>query len=229
MPEPKKKKIMVQLWNIISEGLDKQFSSLHLKRDAYLNSLFAREIERLATEVTSRNSDAVRQRFNERKLPNRVKLTMELDEIVVVRIDDVLSHKNIPRDAFVNRVLFFLLAKKPVLESLAISFKNPSEAVVNPLDGVRSLLADPLSHIRHGNDGRFYTLAPFPDGPILPKGPNLFALNVAIPEEDWHAMNAIDDNFLSEPTARLDEVASTSRAEKPASSMAEVFARNIPR
>lgn len=198
MPERTKKKIMVQLWKPIYEGIYHQFSALHIKRDSYLSDLLTQEIEKLVSEVMFRNSDAVRARFDERKLPDRVKLTIELDVTLVARIDKVLNDKNIPRDSFVNRVLFFLLAKKPFLDNLCIQYKSRSEAVANPLEGALGFLADPFSHIRSCNNGRFYSLVNFPDCPIIAKGPNLFALNAAISEEDWQAMNVSEDNFIAE-------------------------------
>lgn len=225
MPETKKKKIMVQLWSFILQAMEREFTSLHLKRDSYLNDLLSREIEKLDSEVTFRNSDAVRARFNERKLSNRVKLTIELDVALVARIDKVLIDKNIPRDSFLNRVLFFLLAKKPLLDTLGLKCQSRSEAIANPLDGARGFLVNPFFHIRICNDGRFYTLACFPDGPLPPNGPNLFALNTAIYEQDWKLMNNSAEGFLAELTASTGNGVPTSNTKKPASSMAEVFAQ----
>jgi hypothetical protein len=124
-----------------------------------------------------------------------------LDEKLVTRIDEVLRAKNIPRDSFVNRVLFFLLAKRDFLENLAIKYESRTKAVVNPLDGTRALLSDPFSHIRAGNSGLFYTHPIFPDHAIplmaIPPEvpPNLFSLNVAISENDWQKMAINDDNL----------------------------------
>lgn len=225
MPEPKKKKIMVQLWSFILQSMEREFTSLHIKRDSYLNDLLSREIEKLDSEVTFRNSDEVRARFNERKLPNRVKLTIELDVALVARIDKVLNDKNIPRDSFVNRVLFFLLARKPLLDNLCIQYKSRSEAVANSLDGARGFLVDPFWHIRTSNHGQFYTLAHFPDCPFIAKGPNLFALNVAISEQDWKMMNISGEDFLAKLTASTGNGAPTSNTKKPTSSMTEAFAQ----
>jgi hypothetical protein len=205
MSEAKKKKIMVQIWDQSFAAMNREFALLHLKRDSYWNTLLSSEIERLDSEVTFRNSDAVRARFNERKLPNRKKLTIELDARLVARIDEVLDAKNIARDAFMNRVLFFLLSRKPLLDELGIQYKDRSEAVANSLEGARSMLTDPFSPIRTANDGRFYTLACFPDGPFQLKGPNLFALNTVIDEQAWQAMNYGSDNFFAKLGAYTDE------------------------
>ena len=90
---------MVQLWGPLAKAIDRDFKALNIKRDRYLNDLFRSEIEELAKEVSFRNSDAVRARMQEQKIPDRVKLTIELDEEVIERIDAVLAEKNIPRDS----------------------------------------------------------------------------------------------------------------------------------
>ena len=195
MSKPGKKRIMVQIWKTLADAINRDFRAMHIKRDGYLNDLFAREIEALDGEVTFRNSDEVRERLQSRTLPSRVKLTLELDETVSARIDDVLKAKNIPRDSFVNRVLFFLLAKQSHLDNLGIEFDSESPATAKPLADARGFLLHPFEHIRYKNDGRFYTLACFRDGPFGKDGPNLFALNTAISEEDWQFFNLSFDDF----------------------------------
>lgn len=188
----------MQLWGTLAKAIDRDFKALHIKRDGYLNDLFAREIEELAREVTFRNSDDVRERIRNRALPNRVKLNLDLDETIVARIDEVLKERNIPRDSFVNRVLFFLVAKKSHLDALDIEYEKDSEASAKPLDDARGFLHNPFFHIRSQNDGCFYTLSCFPDAPFGRNGPNLFAMNTAISEQDWAVMNINSDELLTE-------------------------------
>jgi hypothetical protein len=188
--KPGKKRIMVQLWETLAKAIDRDFKALNLKRDRYLNDLFGKEIEELAKEVGFRNSDAVRARLQEQKLPNRVPLTVELDETLVKRIDEVLNERNIPRDSFVNRVLFFLVAKQSMLERLGIEFERRGLPVsAKPLADALGYLYDPFFHIRSANNGLFYTLSCFHASSFGSKGPNLFALNVAIDEHTWELMN----------------------------------------
>jgi hypothetical protein len=190
--KPGKKRIMVQLWGSLATAIDRNLKSLHLKRDSYLNELFASEIERLAEEITFRNSDAVRERLRNRALPNKVKVNLELDEKLVNRIDEVLRERNIPRDSFVNRVLFFLVAKEPHLRSLGVDYEHDWKAGAKPLQDARGFLQDPFFHIRCANDDQFYSIAWFRDGAWGKDGPNLFALNTAISDEDWADLNAPD-------------------------------------
>ena len=196
--KPGKGRIMVQLWGTLAKAIDRDFKAMHIKRDGYLNELFRSEIEELDREVTFRNADAVRERIQGQKLPDRVKLTLELDETLITRMNAVLKEKNIPRDSFVNRVLFFLVAKKPLLDRLDIAYERHGDVSAKPLADAMGFLYDPFFHIRQANDGRFYTIACFHETAFGPNGPNLFALNTAVSVDEWAAMSMGADDLLAE-------------------------------
>ncbi|MES2944870.1 MAG: hypothetical protein V4772_18540 [Pseudomonadota bacterium] len=196
--KPGKKRIMVQLWRKVADAIDRDFKAMHIKRDGYLNDLFTREIENLDSEVKFRNSDKVRRHFRERPLPDRVKLNLDLDETLVQRMDEVLKQRNIPRDSFVNRVLFFLVATDAHLNFLDIEYEKETYATAKPIGDVKGLLLDPFFHIRSKNDGDFYTLTCFADAPFGKKGPNLFSLNVAISDEFWSLMTIDLEDLLGD-------------------------------
>lgn len=189
--KPGKRRIMVQIWRQLAEAVKRGFDRLHIKRDGYLNEIFKAEIEALDREVTFRNSDAVRARLQEVKLPNRVPQTIELDDAVIERMDTVLRAKNIPRDSFINRVLFFLVAPKHMIDRLCMDYEgNGDDGPLKPLDEAQSTLHNPFRRYRDANNGQFYTIACFHEASFGPAGPNLFALNTAISDEDWARFNA---------------------------------------
>lgn len=197
--KPGKGRIMVQVWDQIARAVTRDFKALHLKRNSYLNDLFQLEIERLVAEVQFQNPDGFHERLVQRQLPQneKVKWTLELDTEVIDRIGAVLADRHIPRDSFVNRVLFFLVANKRWLDRLGVAYERAGRVDAKPLKDVQGYLQDPFFHIREANDGLFYSLCWFPDSPIGTGGPNLFAFNVAIKPEDWEALNTeIDDSFL---------------------------------
>jgi hypothetical protein len=194
--KPGKSRIMVQLWGTLAKSIDKHFKEMHIKRDGYLNDLLTLEIERLAEEVHFRNPDEVRQRLRDRPLPDRVKLNLELDLTLIDRMNEVLKERNIPRDSFVNRVLFFLVAKDSHLDYLNIDYDKNSPATAKPLSDAKGFLFDPFFHIRGANDEAFYAMPWFADAPFGKNGPNLFGLNTAINEETWSLMTkGIEDLF----------------------------------
>lgn len=194
--KPGKKRIMVQLWGAIAKAVEREFRSLHIKRDSYLNELLETEITNLENEVTFPNLDEVRDRIQGRRLPDRKKVTLELDEVVVEHIDRVLKEKNIPRDSFINRVLFFLVAKESHLRYLGIGYDSSSQATAKPLADASGFLSDPFFHIRCCNENKFYTLYCFHDGPFGKNGPNLFALNTVISEEEWKIIKSVEDSGI---------------------------------
>jgi hypothetical protein len=193
--KPGKGRIMVQVWGQVAAAITRDFTALHLKRNGYLNDLFSLEIEELATEIQTPNPEGFYERLVSRKLPNRVKWTLELDEELIKRMDKVLTDRRIPRDAFVNRILFFLVAKKPWLDQLGVAYERKGEVTAKPLEDVRGFLQDPFFHIRSANDGRFYGLCWFPDRPLFKNVPNLFSLNVAMTEGEWADLNDDTDIF----------------------------------
>lgn len=191
--KPGKKRIMVQIWGTIAKAIEREFKSLHIKRDSYLNKLLRTEIEYLAEEVIFPNLDEVRKRIQDCKLPDRKKITLELDDDLVNRIDYVLKEKNIPRDSFINRVLFFLVAKESHLKYLGIDYDSDSETSASPLADANSFLCNPFFHIRSNNEEKFYTLYCF-HGQFGKNGPNLFSLNTVISEAEWNLIKSIENN-----------------------------------
>lgn len=176
---------MVQVWDKLDTAIRRDLNALHMKRDAYINELLTREIEELAKEVTLINSDEIRKLFRQRPLPNRKKVNLDLNEELVARMDEVLIARNIARDSFINRIFFFLVARDGHLEALGVDFEEEPSLKGKPLGIALEHLRDPLYRIRVANDGRFYTLSCFPDGPYFPGGPNLFSLNVAVTATQW--------------------------------------------
>jgi hypothetical protein len=180
-----KTKVMVQVWDVLAKAIRKNMLALHITRDTYLNELFQNEIERLASEVSFVTPPDARKRIKERlQILSRERMTIALDRDVAKRISHVLKERNISRDAFVNRVLFFLVAKPVHLKSLGIAYERSQEVEVKPLADARTFLHDPFFNIRTSNENFFYTLH-IPDGPLANNWPNLFGFNCAISPETW--------------------------------------------
>src|SRR6185437_966695 len=193
-----KTKMLVQVWDVLHKAVKRDLRSLHIMRDTYLNALFAREIEELEREVKFVLPDEVC-RYIKRRLRGlkRERVTIAVDRDVEGRLNRVLNERNIPRDAFVNRILFFLVAKPSHLRTLGIGYERRQEVVVKPLDDAWTFLHDPFSNIRMSNDGTFYTLV-LPDEPLGEKWPNLFGLNCAISAETWKLITTGRDALLDE-------------------------------
>lgn len=104
------KKILVNLWTDLAKGLKQRTDQACLKRDQYLNLVLRHEAERLEEEVPTRNSEAARAYIAQAlsSLP-RKPINLMLSEETVQAVNDACERKNLPRDAFIHRVLLFLL------------------------------------------------------------------------------------------------------------------------
>lgn len=190
-----KTKMLVQVWDVLARAIKRDLRSLHITRDAYLNALLAREIEELAREVEFRTPNDAHQHIKRRlRGLNRERMTIAVDRDVAQRIRQILEEKNISRDAFVNRILFFLVAKPAHLKRLGFEYERQQEVEVKPLGDAWTFLHDPFANIRMSNGDALYTLR-IPDEPPAQNWPNLFGLNCAIDAESW--------GLISTPVASL--------------------------
>lgn len=191
-----KTKITVRVWPTVMVAINRNLHDLHVKRDSYLNSLLMYEIERLADEIDFETPDDARKQIKRRfqELGPKPE-TFVLDKEVLSRIDAVIQERNISRNSFINRVLFFLVAKPPHLKALGFAYEERQETLVKPLDEAWSNMLDPFFNIRSANDQKFYQLY-IADAQMAKNYPNLFGLNCAIAQDDWDLSRiTIDDLF----------------------------------
>jgi hypothetical protein len=192
MTEIDKTRITVQIWEKLAEALEKNLAKLFIKRDLYLNELFKLEIEKLAIEVVIPNTDKAFEMLKKSsKTLRRDKLNILMDKKVAIRIDEVLSEKNIPRDCFFNRVIYYLCIKNPDLirddqdyDDLEIDFENEIKSFAKErcFTIAELYLLNPFVNMRHHNDGKFYTIENFPHHPDRKDSPALFSFNTCCSE-----------------------------------------------
>lgn len=148
-----KRKITVQLWGPLLKKLNELTAAACLNRDAYLDVVFANEAPMLLSELQGKkNSDQARafikQCFAELKdlHPVSFTLTAETADALTSACDQV----NVWRDAFVNRVIYFLVAKSSAIEDqFDFKFKDHTDAIFDDGWEVKSLLLGPrLAAIR---------------------------------------------------------------------------------
>ena len=73
----------------------------------------------LDEEVAGRNSDDARSYITKHlSLLKRKPLSLQLSEDTIQRINDVCERKNTPRDAFLNRIIFLMLASEEVSKAI---------------------------------------------------------------------------------------------------------------
>lgn len=113
------KKILVNLWDNLAEALKQRTTKACLKRDPYLDHILRHEADRLEEEIPGRNSDRARdyilQELN--TLP-RKPVNLLLSEATIQRVNEVCERQNVPRDAFLHRVLLLLLMGPKTIEKI---------------------------------------------------------------------------------------------------------------
>lgn len=142
-----KRKITVQLWGPLLKKLNELATAACLNRDAYLDVVFANEAPMLLSELQGKkNSDQARafikQCFAELKDLHPVSFTLTAE--TADALTDACDQVNVWRDAFVNRVIYFLVAKSSAIEDqFDFKFKDHTDAIFDDGWEIKSLLLGP--------------------------------------------------------------------------------------
>lgn len=149
-----KRKITVQLWTPLLKKLNELCAAACLNRDAYLDVVFANEASMLVSELEGKQNSApakafIKQCFAELKDFQQVSFTFttETADALSLACDQV----NVWRDAFVNRVIYFLVAKSSAIENqFDFKFEDHRDAIFDDGWEIKALLLSPrLVAIRH--------------------------------------------------------------------------------
>jgi len=99
--------------------LDQKVEAACLRRDSWLSKIIAIEVERLNKDVCVANSEEA-SRFISGQLDvlDRKLVTLTLDSAVAERLNEVCAAKRIVRDAFICRLIFWLVASGKVVDRI---------------------------------------------------------------------------------------------------------------
>ena len=164
-------KITLKIYEPLLSAFNKKVEGSFLKRDAFLNHMIKSEVGHLENEMEGlRQSDAARL-YISRKLKRlgtkTINVTVEKE--TARNLQKVVKQSNMVRDAFANRLILFLLSPDWLLEELDLPVYTTDEALRNsegmptsPLNGIDSILSDPLYYLRVAvneyYNGKFYLL-----------------------------------------------------------------------
>lgn len=113
-------KISAYILPSIKLKLPRQFENACLRRDEYLTKVLEVELEHLEEEVPAPNSERARvfikNRLNEHK--DRALMSFDLPQNLIRRLSATCKTKKIPRDAFLNRLLFLLAASPETIDEI---------------------------------------------------------------------------------------------------------------
>lgn len=114
-------KRLVAVWEPLIGLLNKKVKSACLKRDEFLDHVLRHEAQMLTQEVSGRNSDEAKAYITTHLgMLRRKQVNLNLSTETVQAVADACEKVNVPRDAFINRVVLFLVAGKPFFKRLLV-------------------------------------------------------------------------------------------------------------
>ena len=138
--------------------LNAQLNECHMKRDSFLHHVVRTELPYLSAELEGYRTSQKAKQF----ISNKIR-RMELTTVNVVfpkttadELRDVVEKHNLVRDAFINRLVLFLLSPGEFLERIEVpavlnhsSMRDLGSLPTSPLGAIKKTLLDPLYFIRN--------------------------------------------------------------------------------
>ena len=158
-------KLTIRVWDLLFNRLVKRTEETCQRRDALLECVIAHEIGQLRDDLPEPNSQSARahiERHLKLLLTDASKqMSLALSPTTAEQLEAVCSEKNVPREAFLNRVILLLVAKPSfvdgalfrldsttahgIREQITTEFNNLElENGFAPLPMIAGILADPF-------------------------------------------------------------------------------------
>ena len=234
-------KLTIQIWDRLFNLLEKRTAEICQRRDALLERVIANEIDHLREDLPMANSKAARAHIEHHlKLllsASKRQVTLSLSPDTANRLDAICTEKNVPREAFLNRVILFLVAKPTFLDAalfgldpkvaheIRTDIKNKFHVNLElengfaPLPMIADILADPFWGYREmaaeiskaaGEDYTLYGM-PFRQENFL--GLNCFVADAEVPGTDAYlAAQQAADQMLADLGGEIPSLKSASSA-----------------
>jgi len=183
MDQPNRQ-LLAKVWRPLLRKFSGTIERACLRRDAYLDHVFAHEAKVLKDEIPCRNSREARDYLQSRleDLDDRVPVNFSLSPPTIEAVNRACEELNVIRDCFINHVLFLLIAKIDMCEA------------VTGIE-LRKCLPDIL-----GDHDRDYLYAPLWGG-------GLSAVSEIVSSDPFWALRNVIDH-LREPGGRIRHTAS---------------------
>ena len=200
-------KLTVRIWGHLFNLLEERVEACGFRRDTFLEKIIAHEVGLLGDELPQSNSDAARAHI-EHHLKLRFKsghkqMSLSMSADVADELASICEDKNVPREAFLNRLIMLLVAKPEFLDRYFFglygtgegdSFRKdvakdygPNvelESGFAPLPMIAAVVADPFGlyramlEILSFKQGESYTLYG-----LQMNHPSLLGLNCYLPDD----------------------------------------------
>jgi len=151
-------KITFKVYEPFLSEFDKQLRAAFIKRDAFLNNMIKIETGRLSYELGDLVLSAKARRYISRELQRLGTKTINVvvDKSTAEELNKTVEKHNLVRDAFLNRLVMFLLSRDRLLQYLGLpieimhhEFESCLESLpTSPLGAIRSINGDPFFYLR---------------------------------------------------------------------------------
>ncbi|MDD5240589.1 MAG: hypothetical protein PHG47_02585 [Sulfuricella sp.] len=150
-------KITVKVYKPLMTAFNDKLDKLHIKRDRFLNDMIQSEAKNLATDMEGKSLSPKAKRYiiNELGRLDTVPVNIGVDKITANKLNEIIKESNMVRDAFINRLILFLLSPNAFLNTLELPLDvtdpilKPCEPLsTSPLQAIEQVSSDPLFYLR---------------------------------------------------------------------------------
>jgi hypothetical protein len=115
--ETRSKKILVNVWTPLIERFNAKVKDACLNRDAFFDRVLKHEAQILGKEIIQPNSPEAKKYIAASFAGIKVKsVNFSLSEETISLVTEECNRLNIPRDSFINRVIFLMTVSEEVLD-----------------------------------------------------------------------------------------------------------------
>jgi hypothetical protein len=152
-------KITIRVIDVLNNRLNQELKECFIKRDQFVAHLIESQLPSVRQALKGRRLSTTAKRYisgNIKRADSKiVNLTIRKD--VVDRLNVIVKESNLVRDALINRILFFAVVNKKVLERMGLPtsieeiLKERIYALalpISPVLAIKEALNDPLFYVR---------------------------------------------------------------------------------
>jgi hypothetical protein len=151
-------KITFKIYKPLLADFEKQIRAAFIKRDAFINHMIKTETQKLSVELGANVLSKKARLFISRELQKLGTKTINVvvDKSTAEELNKAVKKHNLVRDAFLNRLVMFLLSRDRLLQYLGLpneimhqEFESCLESLpTSPLGAIRSINGDPFFYLR---------------------------------------------------------------------------------
>lgn len=114
------KRTTFKVWTPLAKSLEEKMERAFLRRDGFLNNLISQELEILAQECETKRNSPEAAGYIQKMLKDMdlITVSISLQPALIEKLNQTCASKNIIRDAFINRLILFLIASPQLISHI---------------------------------------------------------------------------------------------------------------